>query len=68
MSLESLEQFKHLVFGDDALAGLLRAEEDRERFVALVVRLGAERGFVFTAGEVEGAMCEARLEWVRRLV
>lgn len=68
MSLESLEQFKHLVFGDDALAGLLRAEEDRERFVALVVRLGDERGFAFTAGEVEGAMGEARREWTWRLM
>ena len=68
VSLESLEQFKQTVFDDDSLAALLRAEDDRERFVALVVRLGAERGYAFTAREIAAAMREARSEWLRRLV
>lgn len=67
VSLESLQQFKRLVLGDGALAALLHAEDDRERFAAVVVRLGAERGFTFTREEVEEAMREARRDWVRRL-
>lgn len=65
-SLVKLEQFKQVVLGDPLLAAALREETDRERFAALAVRLGAERGYEFTAEEVRKAMREARRAWLER--
>ena len=66
MSPESFEQFRTLVFADAALQAQLRAVADEERFIALVVRLGAERGYEFTADDVRAAMRAARRAWIER--
>ena len=68
MSSESLEQFKREVLQDQSLARVLREESDRGRFVGLIVRLGAERGYNFTPEEVEGQMRAARRAWLERLL
>ena len=66
MSAESLKQFKRVVLQDPSLTEVLREESDRERFVRLVVHLGAERGYSFTPEEVEGEMQAVRRAWLER--
>ena len=68
MSQEGFEEFRRLVLGDPALQRRLWGEVERESFVQMVVREGAERGFRFTAGEVEAAMREGRRAWLERWV
>lgn len=68
VSQESFEEFRRLVLEDTALQRRLLEEVERESFVRLVVREGAERGFRFTAGEVEAAMREGRRAWLERWV
>ena len=66
MSVESFEQFSELVCTDAALQERLRAAADEDSFLALVVRLGAERGYDFTAADVRAAMQAARRVWIER--
>jgi hypothetical protein len=63
---QSLEAFGQLVLDDRELHGRLRAATDEKTFVALAVRLGAERGFDFTAAIVETALRERRRAWLER--
>jgi predicted ribosomally synthesized peptide with nif11-like leader len=66
MSEEQLEQFRRAVLESPALQARLRETPDRQSFVALMLRLGAEHGYQFTAAEVEGAISAARREWYER--
>ena len=66
MSEESFEQFREFVFADVALQEQLRAAKDEESFIALTVRLGAERGYSFTTEDVTAALREARRTWIER--
>ena len=63
---QSLEAFGQLVLADRELHDRLRATIDEKTFVALAVRLGAERGFDFTAAVVETAVREQRRAWLER--
>lgn len=68
MSEESLEQFRQLVLQDLALQEKLGETDDRETFLALVVRSGEERGYSFTAEDVEAALRASRRAWLERWI
>jgi hypothetical protein len=63
---QNLERFGESVLADPELHDQLRAAADEKTFVALAVRLGAERGFVFTTAVVETAIREQRRAWLER--
>lgn len=63
---QNLERFGQLVLADRGLHDQLRATANEKTFVALAVRLGAERGFDFTAMVVETALREQRRTWLER--
>lgn len=63
---QNLERFGQTVLADRELHDQLRAAADEKTFVALVVRLGADRGFDFTADVVETALREKRRAWLER--
>ncbi|HEX8265607.1 MAG TPA: Nif11-like leader peptide family natural product precursor [Pyrinomonadaceae bacterium] len=66
MSEEKLSQFRSVIFFDVSLQKKLREMTDREEFVRTIVELGNERGFDFTAGEVENALHAGRRVWIER--
>ncbi len=66
MSYESLEQFRHLVLHDSALQAQLREAPDKPAFIERMLRLGTERGYTFTAEEIETALANARRAWTQR--
>jgi hypothetical protein len=68
MSEEALEQFRRAVLDSPALQARLRETSDRQSFVALMLQLGGEHGYDFTAAEVEVALGAARREWLERWV
>ena len=55
-----------IVFEDESLASQLRDIEGIQEFVDRMVELGAEHGFVFTAGDVREAMRMFQQEWIER--
>jgi hypothetical protein len=57
---QNLERFGALVLADRELHAQLRATANEADFVALAVRLGAERGCVFSAPAVVAALREQR--------
>ncbi len=63
---QNFERFGHLVLADRALHDQLRATANEEAFVALAIRLGAERGCAFTAPTVTAAIRERRRAWLER--
>jgi hypothetical protein len=63
---ENLERFGGLVLADRDLHDQLRKTASQEAFIALAIRLGAERGCVFTAPVVEAAVRERRHAWQER--
>jgi hypothetical protein len=63
---QNLERFGELVLADRALHDQLRATANEAAFVALAVRLGAERGCDFTAPVVQAAVNEKRRAWLER--
>lgn len=65
---ENLERFRQLVLADRGLHAQLRQTADLDGFVALAVRLGAERGCVFTDQEVRAALRECRRAWLERWI
>lgn len=68
VSAGGFQAFRNLVLHDPALQEALRCSPDRAAFVALVVRLGAERGCTFSAGDVSTAMQANRRAWLERWV
>ena len=68
MSSESFEQFRETVLRDRELQEALRATPDREAFISLVVGLGEERGYSFTAADVKDALQAGRRSWLERWV
>jgi len=66
MSQESLEQFRELVLRDLALQEKLRDIADQAVFLTVVVQLGAQRGYDFTAQEVEAALRASQRAWIER--
>jgi predicted ribosomally synthesized peptide with nif11-like leader len=68
MSRERFEQFRQLVLQETVLQERLRETSDREAFIKLVVRLGEERGYRFTAADVEAAMQASQQAWLLRWI
>ncbi len=66
MSQENFERFRELVWEDRALQQELWATTDPNEFIALVQRLGAERGCEFTAEEVSAALRASHSAWLMR--
>ena len=66
MSQEQFEQFRQVVLQDVTLQKRLRNFTRYDRFIARVVKLGAERGFEFTADEVLEAINASRRSWIER--
>jgi hypothetical protein len=65
---QNLERFRQLVLADRSLLEQLRQTSDQESFVALAVRLGAERDCVFTEAEMRAALREFRRVWLERWI
>ncbi len=63
---QNLVRFRELVLADRELHDRLRATANPPDFVALAVRLGAERGCVFSAPVVQAAISEQRQAWLER--
>ncbi|HEY0003429.1 MAG TPA: Nif11-like leader peptide family natural product precursor [Pyrinomonadaceae bacterium] len=68
MSQESLDQFRLLVLEDVSLQKQLRETPDRDSFLRLMLQLGEERGYSFTAETVEQALRDEHRAWVMRWV
>lgn len=66
MSRDPLDEFRDLVLHDPELQAQLRAISDRRAFSERMVQLAAERGYHFTAAQIETALAEARRDWNRR--
>jgi hypothetical protein len=65
---ENLERFRQLVLADRDLHQQLRQTSDLDGFVALAVRLGAERACAFTEQEVRAALRECRRAWLEKWI
>ena len=63
-----LERFRLEVLANPDLQGTLRATNDQERFVQLLVSLGNARGYQFTALEVEEALRASWRSWIERWI
>src|SRR5437773_65365 len=66
MPQESLDQFRQLVLQDLALQEQLRETPNLDAFLALIVRLGAERGYDFGVEEVKEALRASQRTWIER--
>lgn len=66
MSQEQFEEFRKVVLEDVSLQKQLRNLTRRDRFIARVIKLGAERGFEFTADEIFEEMDASRRSWIER--
>ncbi len=64
----NLERFRQLVLADRSLHRQLLQTPDLPGFVALAVRLGAERDCNFTEQEVRAALRECRRSWLERWI
>ncbi|HEX8088948.1 MAG TPA: aspartyl/asparaginyl beta-hydroxylase domain-containing protein [Blastocatellia bacterium] len=65
---ESFERFRQLVLEDAALQERLRGTPNLKAFVDLMLRLGEERGYRFTAEDIEGVLRESRRAWLQRWI
>jgi predicted ribosomally synthesized peptide with nif11-like leader len=65
---DDLERFRELVLRDPVLQEQLRTPEDVNKFLALVLQLGQERGFDFTQDDVTAAMHASRRAWMERWI
>ena len=63
MSRDRLDEFRDLVLHDPELQAQLRAISDRRAFSERMVELATERGYHFTAEQIEIALAEARRDW-----
>ena len=63
---QNLERFSELFLEDPELHERLRATANEAAFVALAVRLGAERGCDFAAPVVQAAVNQKRRAWLER--
>lgn len=62
MMQESLQQFFQMVSQDLELQEKLKATNDREAYISLVVELGKEKGYSFTRSQVVAVLDAAELE------
>jgi hypothetical protein len=66
MASEQFEAFRGLVLRSPVLQEHLDGEDELQRFLGLVVRLGAEHGFAFTELDVQQATSENRRRWIEQ--
>lgn len=66
MTQTDLEKFRRLVLTDAELQAQLWQTRERDAFIALVVRLGAERDCQFTPQDVQAALDAGRRAWLER--
>lgn len=57
-------QFRLRVQDDPQLQQRLRHVDDRAAFVAAVVALGAQHGFIFSTADVAAAIQQAQIAWL----
>lgn len=63
---QPLARFRELVLADPRLHDQLRATPTEAEFLALIVRLGAERGCELSVPVVQAAIREQRRAWLER--
>ena len=63
MSQEALDEFRQHVLADAELQAQLWRAKERDAFIELCVRLGAERGYSFTREEALTALRAGRRAW-----
>jgi len=68
MCLASLDQFRQLVLREPSLQARLREPLELSRFLDLMLQEGKERGFDFTAEEVQQALSASRRAWLERWI
>jgi len=68
MAQEDLDRFRELVLEDSELQEQLREPNDVDKFRALVLQLGQERGFDFSEGDVTAAMQASKRAWMERWI
>lgn len=66
MSEDKLSEFRQLIFSDINRQKKLREIKDRQEFIGLIVEMGRERDYDFTADEVENALRDGRRVWIER--
>lgn len=62
MSIEAWKQFYQLLEQDKTLQQRLTAAYHRDMAIALLIQLGKEKGYSFTASDIEEAIASARRE------
>lgn len=68
MCVTGLDQFRQLVLREPSLQARLREPMELSRFVDLMLQEGKERGFDFTAEEVQQALSASRRTWLERWI
>lgn len=66
MLKSDLPEFCEMALQNPELLAQLRDTPDTNAFFDLILRMGAERGYTFTGGDVEADLQNIRFEWVRR--
>lgn len=67
-SPEDLQSFRQTVLNDLNLQERLRQTDDRESFIRLVVGLGRQLGYRFTANDVDNALRAEQQAWIERWI
>lgn len=62
------EQFRQLVLREPSLQQQLREPSSLPAFFDLTVQLGAERGYHFSAEDVQAALNASRRAWLERWI
>lgn len=62
-SKERFEEFRQVVLQDTSLQKQLRETHNLKAFLSLILQLGEERGYSFTAEDVEDALRKTRRAW-----
>ncbi|MDB6026342.1 MAG: hypothetical protein JWM68_2565 [Verrucomicrobiales bacterium] len=65
---EDWQRFYEIVLRDVELQKKLRGTDGLDHFISLVVQCGAERGFNFSAEQVQASLRENRRAWMERWV
>lgn len=68
MSERELEQFCQAVLAEPALQKPLRETPDLPAFIDQMLALGAERGYTFTAEEIQAKLRAMRQAWIERWI
>ena len=67
-SPEDLQRFRQTVLKDLQLQQRLRDTDDRESFIRLLVGLGRQLGYRFTAADADNAMRAEQQAWIERWI